>query len=217
LLSHLNSNGSKVTREMAKGLIDAGLSSLKWSFQGADRKTYAESRNTDFYDGLLEVAAMVKDIRGNRPLPYLHISTSITSETPEIVAAFRERASQVVDLVTVGHTTFDYLDLRAARLSATELETLKRLMVLSTDEKKHPSPCPEVYDKITIHSDGSARVCCNDVNGETNLGNVATSSIAKMWRHPEMEDYRKRLAGNDYGGPLCSSCYDYADLTEGTA
>lgn len=217
LLTHLNSNGSKVTRQLAEDLIDAGLSSLKWSFQGVDKASYAESRNTDFFDGLLDVAAMVKEIRGDRPLPYLHISTSITYESPELVAAFRGRASKCVDLVTVGKTTFDYLDLKAVRLKPHELKTLERLMALSTVEKKHPSPCPEVNDKLSIHADGSARVCCNDTDGLTNLGNVNDTPLSEIWRHPVIEEYRARLSANEYGGKLCGSCYDYADLTEGAA
>lgn len=215
LLTHINTNGSKLTREKAEALVDAGLYSLKFSFQGVDRKSYAEARNIDFFDQLLETAAMVKKVRGNRPFPCLHISTSITYETPEQVAAFRERAAQLVDCVTVGRTTFDYLDLKAVRLKPAEVETLKRLMSLSTDERKHPEPCPEVFDKLSIHYDGSVRVCCNDVNGETLLGNVNETPIAEMWRHPAIEDYRRRLAANDYGGPLCSNCFDYASLTQG--
>ncbi len=213
LLSHINTNGSKLTPHMAQWLINAGLSSLKFSFQGVDRKSYEEMRGTDYFDGLLETAAMVKELRGTRPYPYLHISTSITDESSETVAAFRERAAQCADSVTIGHTTFDYMNWKAARLRPHEIEVLKRLAGAQTVEKRHPTPCTEIFDKLSIHFDGSVRVCCNDHSGETNLGNVNDAPLADIWRHHQIEAYRKTLAAGRYEGPLCSVCYDYSDLT----
>lgn len=218
LLTHINTNGSKLDESMAEYLCSSllRLSSLKFSFQGVDRKSYAEMRNTDYFDELLAKVQMVKELRGTRPFPYLHISTSITYEDSETVAAFRERAAQLADSVTIGHTTFDYMDLKAARLRPHEVERLKQLAGLQTVEKRHPTPCPEIYDKLSIHHDGSVRVCCNDYDGITNLGNVNDTPLAEIWRHKTIEDYRKSVAKGEYTGPLCSSCYDYADLTEGT-
>lgn len=213
-LTHINTNGSKLTPALAEDLIRVGLKSLKFSFQGADRKSYAEMRNTDFFDELLAKAKMVKELRGTRPYPYLHISTSITYESSETVAAFRERAAQCADLVTVGHTTWDYFDSRAARLRPHEVERLEQLKALSTDKKRHPVPCNEIFDKLSIHYDGSVRVCCNDHSGETYLGNVNETPIAEIWRHPQIEAYRQTLAEGRYEGPLCSVCYDYSDLTK---
>ena len=217
LLTHINTNGSKMDGGAVRALLAANLSSLKFSFQGVDRKSYAEMRNTDYFDELLAKVQMVKELRGTRPYPYLHISTSITYESADQVAAFRERAAQLADSVTIGRTTWDYFDSRAARLRPHELARLEELKALSTDKRRHPSPCPEVFDKLSIHYDGSVRVCCNDHSGETYLGNVNETPLSEIWRHPDMEAYRARLAANEYGGPLCGSCYDYADLTAGSA
>ncbi|MHC4065053.1 MAG: SPASM domain-containing protein, partial [Planctomycetota bacterium] len=90
-----------------------------------------------------------------------------------------------------------------------------RLKGLSTDAKVHPKPCPEVFDKLSIHADGSVVLCCNDYNGTVELGNVADTPIIEMWQHPKIEAYRKRLAENNYEAPLCRDCYDYLGLTEG--
>lgn len=213
LLTHINTNGSKLDQQTAKALINAELSSLKFSFQGVDRKSYEEMRGTDYFDGLLETARLVKELRGTRPSPYLHISTSITYEAPEIVAAFRERAALLADSVTIGHTTFDYMDWKAARLRPHEKELLERLAGLQTVEKRHPTPCPEIYDKLSIHFDGTVRVCCNDYDGVTNLGNVNETPLAEIWRHKQIEDYRKSVAKGEYTGPLCTNCFDYMGLT----
>lgn len=214
LLTHVNTNGSKLTPGLAQRLIDSGLNSLKFSFQGTDRKSYRDMRGTDFFDGLLKVAAMVRDLRGTRPLPYLHLSTTVTYETGEQVAEFRKRAEPLVDAVTVGTTTFDFMDLNAVRLRPSDLAKLKRLKLFDVTRKQHPDPCPEVNDKLSIHWDGSVMVCCNAFDKEGEIGKFPEQSLTQLWRGKVMEDYRKRLAKDEYSGPLCSVCYDYMALTE---
>ena len=89
------------------------------------------------------------------------------------------------------------------------------VLYVDDEEKslKHPDPCPEVYDKLTVQWDGSVRVCCNDHSGETDLGNVMTSSLDTIWTHPVITHYRERLADKEYSGPLCSTCYAYMEVT----
>lgn len=215
LLTHINTNGSKLEWDVADDLIAAGLSSLKYSFQGVTREGYAEMRQTDFFEGLLEVAEMVRDIRANRPLPYLHLSTTITCETQEEVADFRRRAAPLVDGLTIGRTVFDFIDSGAIRVKPEQRSLFERLKSEATAEKRHPDPCPEVYDKLSIHADGTVVVCCNAFGTDGTVGEFPDKSLTELWRHPVLEDYRERLARKEYSGPLCSVCYDYQSLTEG--
>mgnify|MGYP001594289308 CR=1 FL=1 len=215
LLTHLNTNGAKIDLGYAAELVDAELSSIKFSFQGVDRATYEEMRRTDFYQGMIKAIWMVRATRGSRALPFIAASTTITHETPEMVAAFRAEVGPLVDHLSIGHTVFDFMDLKAVRLRPNEKAMLERLAGLASGDKKHPVPCPEVYDKLTIHWDGSVSVCCNDFDGLTNLGNVNDVPLSAIWRHPVMESYRRRLADKEYTGPLCSVCYDYQGLSQG--
>ena len=213
LLTHLNSNASKITPLLAEQLVDAGLSSIKMSFQGVDRETYAEARQVDFFEGMIRAIKMMSDARGHRTLPFIAASTSITNETPEMVEAFRARLEPLVDQLSVGRTIFDFLDDAAARLKPKQRTLFDRARALDSADKIHPDPCPEVYDKLSISWDGTARVCCTDWDGITDLGKIGQSSIQEMWRHTVIEAYRKRLAKKEYTGPLCSVCYDYQALS----
>lgn len=215
LLTHLNTNGSKITPEYAFDLVDAGLSSIKFSFQGVDRQSYAEMRQVNFFDGMIEAIKHMKRVRGYRSLPYIAASTSITYEKPEVVDLFRRRLEQYVDHLSIGKTIFDFMDLKAVRLKPAQKDMLRRLKLAATDPKRHPDPCPEVFGKLSVHANGDIVVCCNDYDGTVNLGNVNRTPIIKMWRHPKIEAYRERLARKDYDAPLCESCYDYQELTTG--
>ena len=197
-----------MTGELAERLANAGLSSVKFSFQGVDKVSYREMRQTDFFEGMQEA---IERIRGVRNRPWIQVSTSTTYETPEQVEAFLELMSPLADQISIGKTIFEYMDLEAVR---TDKDLFRKLSALESTEKRHPDPCPEVFDKLSISVDGTARVCCNDYNGVTDLGNVNVSTLREMWRHPEIEAYRKRLAQKNYDAPLCETCWDYMDLTD---
>ncbi len=215
-LVHLNTNASKIDDAMAGNLVRAGLASIKFSFQGVDRGSYAEMRQTDFFDGMLEAIASVRSARGDSEFPFIAASTSITNETIGQVDEFRRKIEPLVDQLSIGHTTFDYFDSDTIRVRPEVRAVYERVKALSTVEKKHPDPCPEVFNKLSIHADGSYAVCCNAFGNEGTFGNVKTMSISEAWMHPMMREYRERLARKEYGGPLCSVCYSYMGLSENT-
>lgn len=222
LLTHLNTNGSLMYRDVAGRLLNEGLDSIKFSFQGTDGTTFEEMRNTKrigpiHFEKLLETMRMFKEMRGARVLPWIAASTSITYETPEMVAAFKERVEPLVDHLGVGTTIFDYMDMSAVRLRPAERATLERLRAFESTNKRHPVPCPQVYDSLSIHADGSVVVCCNSYDDTGKIGNVNETPIKEIWRHPKIEAYRERLARKDYNAPLCESCFDYMDCVEGKA
>jgi len=215
-LTHLNTNGSKLATDvdMARHLVFAGLASIKFSFQGADAESYKAMRRIDFFDGLLEAIEAMRNARGWRSRPFIAASTSTTTETPEMMEAFRARMEPLVDQLTIGKTIFEFIDMAAVPPKQRAL--LEEAAATETWSKKHPDPCPEIYDKLSIHWNGDVRVCCNDYSGLTNLGNISKNNLREIWRHPTIEAYRKRVGNREYTGPLCGSCYDYAELTAGS-
>ena len=222
ILTHINTNGSKVTAEKALNLCSAGLDSIKFSFQGVDRESYKEMRGKDFFEGLLDAIEIMRaarratsNFRRSRH-PWIAVSTTTTWETEDMIAAFVERVGPMVDELSIGKTIFEFMDISKARLKAKDKAMLTRLKEASSgDQKAHPDPCPEVYGKLSVHADGTAVVCCNSYGTQTDLGSVNDSSIESIWMHPEMEAYRERLGRKDYSAPICTKCFDYLDLTEG--
>ncbi len=213
-LTHINTNASKLTYGMAVDLVDEGLTSIKFSFQGTDRETYKTMRRIDFFDEMIEAIETMREARGNKVYPYIAASTTTTDETPEMIEGFKKRISPLVDHLGIGKTIFEFIDM--ASVPPKQRERLEKAAAMATVVKKHPSPCPETGDKLSIHWDGTVVTCCNSYTNAGDIGNINTDPMSKIWRHPKMEMYREHLAGNDYSLPNCVSCWDYLDLTEGT-
>ena len=196
LLTHLNSNGTKMTRGLAGQLILAGLSSLKFSFQGVDAESYKAMRGQNFFDELTEIIRMVVDVRDQRVNPWIAVSTTTTDEIRSSIKVFQEAMRLIgVDEVSIGKTIFDFL---------------------GGDEKRdeglvHPEPCQEIWHKLAISYDGTVRVCCNDYSGTTDLGNVMEVPLEEIWQHPVLKGYRRRTEAGDFDHPLCKDCYTYLE------
>jgi len=212
ILCHLNTNGSLINDEMINKIIDIGLESIKFSFQGIDSEGYRNVRNIDFFDSLIEVIAKLHKARGEKKYPFIHVSTTITSESLERVEAFKEKLSGITDLVSSGRTIFEYVDQSKTKISEEEKERLKRLTAEENFEKRHPE-CPEVFDKLSINWDGTVTACCADFDNKMLIGDLRKDSLKNIWRCQKMENYRKILAGMHHEKlELCSYCFDYIEL-----
>ncbi len=208
VLCHMNTNGSKMTVELMKFLCDIGFDSIKFSFQGVDRKSYLEMRNTDYFDELLKLIQTFYRIRGNRELPYIAVSTTITYESKQMVESFRADLSPFVDHVGIGYTNLEDMDVSKAKLKEEEEERVLFLKSQQIKFGKHPE-CPEVFDKISINFDGSVSACCSDYDNKMIIGDLRESSIGQIWISPVMRHYRELLADMQHDKiDLCSKCYD---------
>lgn len=212
VLVHFNTNGSRLEEDHMRRLVDAGVHSMKFSFQGVDRTSYREMRNTDYFEELLAKVKLLFDIRGAAPAPFLHVSTTITYEGPELVAAFRQRVSAFTDKVTVGRTELERFDISGAKLSKQEAEALERMKREEQLVRKHPK-CPEVFDKLSVYWDGRVTACCRDFDADMLVGHVMEQPLGEIWMAEKLRHYRQRLAQGDYDSfKLCRICWDYHGL-----
>lgn len=208
ILCHINTNGSSVDKKMIEGFVDIPLDSIKFSFQGVDRKSYREMRNIDFFDELMDVVRRLHEKRGGKEAPYIHISTTITYESQEMVDKFKEKVKGFVDLVTVGRTMLERFDPDLIGLGDEEKETLRYLKEKESVVKTHRE-CPEVFDKLSINWDGTVSACCADSDNKMTVGNLVENSLKDIWASKKMNFYREMLADMRHDElELCKGCYE---------
>jgi radical SAM protein with 4Fe4S-binding SPASM domain len=208
LITHLNTNGYLLTEPIMQKFIDIPLDSLKFSFQGIDRKSYREMRNTDFFDELLVKIEKLHQLRGDSDKPYIHVSTTLTYESQEEAEAFRQNISRFVDLVTVGKTSLDYIDADKARLGPVDKQRLRDLMLQESITKEHPS-CGEVFNVLSVNWNGLVSACCADYDDKMTVGDLRRESLAGIWRTRKMDAYRRLLTEMKHDSlEICRNCYD---------
>jgi radical SAM protein with 4Fe4S-binding SPASM domain len=208
-LIHINTNGLLVGGKMSNDLIESGLDSIKFSFQGVDEESYHQMRQNGDFNLLLRNISRMYKIRGESPLPYIHISTTTTYESEDSIAYFKESVKDTCDLVTVGATQMDMIDTDKIKLDERKKKIAASLTAKQRTINKRFAMCPEVFAKLSIDWDGKATACCNDYDREMIVGDLRTETIGEIFSNSKMSSYREILRLRKFDKiKHCRNCYD---------
>ena len=212
-LLHLNTNGQLLNEIFITDLITAGIDSIKFSFQGVDKKSYQEMRQDSNYNKLLENIKIVHNIRGTMALPYIHVSTTTTYETDDDIKGFKERIFPYCDLVTAGKTKLEHIEIEKTKLDDSKKKLLLELKEKESMVEERFKLCPEVFGKVSIDWDGQISACCQDYNRDMIIGDIKKDSLYNIFHGEKIKKYREILRKKEFERiPHCSRCFDLMSL-----
>jgi len=212
-LLHLNTNGQLLNEPFIEDLINSGLDSIKFSFQGADEKSYQEMRQDSCFKKLIENIKRMHETRGEQMLPYIHISTTTTYETDDEIKRFKDEIFPYSDLITVGKTKLEHIEIEKTKLNKSQKELLTELKNKESRAKERLKKCPEVFGKVSIDWDGQITACCSDYNREMIIGDIKEDSIYNIFHNDIVNKYREILRKKEFEKiPHCSRCFDLMSI-----
>lgn len=182
----LISNGSLITEDVARGMIEAGLDAINISLDAAGKEVFETTRVGLKYDKVMAAIERILRIRAElgRTRPKLILSF-VRQDNSDEEQAFIERWRA-----------------RADKVHVTDLHNWAG--TLHTESSVN-FPCYRQWLTFTVLWDGRVSLCCADFDGREVLGDLRTSTIAEIWNN---ERYRAvRRAQLEHGGPsICQSC-----------
>lgn len=208
IVCHLTTNGSLLDESYLEKIIESGLDSIKFSFQGVTAEGYKTLRRKDDFESLLSKIEMLYQMRGERKTPFITIGTSVTDEGTEEIDAFKQRCEAFCDKLEIGVTTLEYIDLSSVTDPHTKscLENLKKAQ---NENIRRYRCCHQVFDVITVHWNGNICACCADNDEVMLLGNLEKNTLKECWESEKENYFRKILVERKYEQlPLCRDCYD---------
>lgn len=204
---HITNNGLVIKESDMKALIDMEVDSLIFSFQGTTKEQYETMRNNKLYDKLKSNILTLIKMRGNKPKPFIHISSTITNESEIENENFVNYWGHIVDSVGLGKTNLS----RMPDHKVKSAETVKKVKILRKQEtiEKEYRPCNEVYQKLSVNWDGKVTCCCGDYDDFLIVGNISDDSLYNIWNNSsELKAYRELLDNMLHRSlTLCSTCY----------
>lgn len=214
LICHLTTNGSMMTADFSKKVIESGLDSVKFSFQGVDSSGYFDIRRRTDFDALMGRIEELYRIRGDKDNPYITIGTSVLEETSEQIEMFREKYQRICDKLEVGNTSLQYVETDLITDDDKLKERFCRIKEAQKSFLKRPACCTQVFDVVAIHWDGNICACCNDCEEEMLLGNLKDNTIKECWNGKKEDMFRRILFEKAWDKlPLCKNCYDMWEWT----
>jgi radical SAM protein with 4Fe4S-binding SPASM domain len=180
------SNGSLITEDVARAMIEAGLDAINISVDAAGKEVFERTRVHLDYDtviGNIRTLARLRQEMG-RKRPRLILSFVRQHDSAD-ERAFIEEWSRVADKVHV-----------------TDLHNWAGTLNATSDVNY---PCYRLWLTFTVLWDGRVSLCCADFDGRNVLGDLRTQTIAQIWNSPAYRAVRRQHLQS--GGPeICRSC-----------
>ena len=66
--------------------------------------------------------------------------------------------------------------------------------------------CTKPFRLLNVNWRGDALICCNDYLAAHSFGNLRNATLAELWSHPVINEYRRRLYNKERTAPLCRTC-----------
>ena len=193
-----NTNGSLLSEETSKELIEAGLDKIFISFDSPNPEHYNKIRiGTNFdwvFENVKRLAALRKKMHSITPI--IRVSMTVMQENKEEVLDYIKLWSPIVDLIGFG----DYVN-PAHKDKKAEERTITKI-------KEHKNfVCSQLYQRLFIHWDGKIGLCCADYDASLNLGNARDVNIRDVWLGEKIKRIRDlHNQGKWEKVPLCKKC-----------
>lgn len=182
----LISNGSLITEDVARAMIDAGLDAINISVDAAGKDVFERTRVHLDYDTVIgnirTLARLRQEMARKRPRLILSFVRQHDSADER---AFIEEWSRIADKVHV-----------------TDLHNWAGTLNAQSDVHY---PCYRLWLTFTVLWDGRVSLCCADFDGRNVLGDLRTQTIAQVWNSAAYRAARRQHLQS--GGPeICRSC-----------
>ena len=180
------SNGSLITEELARGMIEAGLDAINISVDASGKEVFESTRIHLKYDDVIRNIRTLARLRNEsgRTHPKLILSFVRQNNSAE-ESAFIKEWSQVADKIHI-----------------TDLHNWAGTLNAKSDVQ---FPCYRLWLTFTVLWDGRVSMCCADFDGRHVFGDLKSQTIAEVWNSPLYRAARRQHL--ESGGPeICRSC-----------
>lgn len=190
----MTTNGVLMTEEKARQVIDAGITHILFSVDGATRETYDKIRLGGDFGKVLKAIEAVRTARAQKGgiVPLVRASFVQNRFNQHETEKFIEMFSPLVDLVEVqGFSSYYGFSDAMKPVGAHAPESFQ---------------CNEPWRKLIVRANGDVLPCCTFYGYEVKVGNVHQSSLSEIFNSPAMKQLRREFKAGIYQNSACASC-----------
>ncbi len=203
---HILTNGSLLTEELSRNLIDSGLDWIGFSLHGVKKETIEKAMGLN-YDlvfnrvaNFIEKARAKRNIRDFIMVTFLKHKYLTEEERDETIKYWRDK----------GIERISYFEAPISRAG--------NVKDLPPAKHKEIGGCNSIWANEMIHivENGDVILCCMDWKREIKLGNINEKNIYTIWNSKRYKDIRAKRDGRKESEDnfLCKRC-EAAVIPEG--
>lgn len=207
----LTTNGSLSTPEKVEACMEAGLDSLKFSFNYSDPEHFAaitkkpEAKYAEIVSNLKEAWR----VRGEGGYSCGLYASYIMFEGERQ----REKMARVVDEIE-DFTDEIYALPLYSQAAHIKLENGTRWVFTGGnpgryDKMRAPIPCWALFTEGHVTWDGRLSACCFDHDGRFDMGDLKTTAFMDAWHSPKFRELRAAHLRREVVRTVCEQCVSY--------
>lgn len=199
----ITSNGALASPEKMKDVLDAGLDSIRFSINAADRETYRIIHGRDDFDKVVEnIKYMSEYIRDNSLKVATSLSCVITKKTLGIQEGVKNLFGEYVDDIL-------FIPVMLNRLNYDK--TFEEEYGLIDDSQATINPeyvCPMLFDTMYINANLEVVPCCDAYDDNCVFYDLKQDfNLENAWKCNAYQKYRNIFLRNgDDKGTICEKC-----------
>ncbi len=197
LFIKLHTNATILNDSLARGIIEAGLDQLTFSFDGFDASTYEKIRVNGQFEktvaNILHFLEIKKNLKAKKPVAILELIAFPNLYSPN------QREAKRAFLRRFRGLPLDRLEIRELHNWAGETG--------APPVSRYFSLCPFLWLSLVVLWDGTVLPCTQDFHGFYSLGKVGEIPLMEIWNSPALIDLRKKIIDQDLATlETCSRC-----------
>lgn len=208
----LTTNGSLATPERVRECMEAGLDSLKFSYNYTDGDQLKEIARvkTSYFDRITNNIKSAYEVRKEGGYKcglyasYIEYDGEQKERMMDAVKEIEPYLDEVYGLPLYNQASLVTEEEKGRGWTSTagnrgRLEALRK-----------PIPCWSAFTEGHITWDGRLSACCFDHNDSLTMGDLNTTSFSEAWNSQKFQELRKAHLSGDITGTACEKCVAYA-------
>jgi radical SAM protein with 4Fe4S-binding SPASM domain len=205
------SNGSLLTQDVSRRLIEDGLDIIRFSIYAAEDKHHHEVTRTNcmvetIRDNINRLREM-RDAQGKaKPYIFVKMFDTYDDENQKFFGLYQGIADEIGLEKVHNATNYSGNDLVNMYYKNPEKE-LKANREYKNSLNKGRIACPRPFIAMVINNIGDCLMCTHDPAKGTKIGNAYKSTLRELWNSKNMFEFRKMLLENrKHENRICARC-----------
>jgi radical SAM protein with 4Fe4S-binding SPASM domain len=201
---YLNTNGALATAKRAAPVYDAGVDSVKFSINAANREDYKRVHGYDDFDKVITNLQWAYEYRNEKQLKMgLHVSFVRNSRS-------KIDEENLEKLIIPYCDNFDFRDVSnqgGTMVKLNETESIEPQNILgSLKQNEMKGRCVYPFNRIVVDPYGYVVPCTADFHNKLSIADTRTASLKEIWEGSMFEFLRRRHLTNTIDGIYCNQC-----------
>lgn len=203
-------NGSLLTEQVSKELIEGGLDSIRISIYSVYEERHREVTQSEIsperiYNNILQLRKMRDAMQKKTPYIMVKMFDTFSEENDVFVKRYTGVADEIMFEKVHNSSSYKDVDLIGSFYGSKELTQKTKQQY---DQSRNAMiACPRPFMSLTINKCGQVLCCTSDTPSATQVGDIHQESLRDIWNGERLFEFRKmHLENRKKENQSCRNC-----------